>query len=71
MTELPDGLVIRGVKALSGGTVDSQNDHRIAMSAAVCACASEGTVEVLGAQCVEKSYPRFWDDLSRLKGEKV
>ena len=69
--ELPDGLVIRGVKALSGGAADSQNDHRIAMSAAVCACASEGPVEVLGAQCVEKSYPRFWDDLSRLKGEKV
>ena len=69
--ELPDGLVIRGVKALSGGAADSQNDHRIAMSAAVCACASAGPVEVLGAQCVEKSYPRFWDDLSRLKGEKV
>ena len=69
--ELPDGLVIQGVKALSGGAVDSQNDHRIAMSAAVCACASAGPVEVLGAQCVEKSYPRFWDDLSRLKGEKV
>ena len=32
--ELPDGLVIRGVKALSGGAADSQNDHRIAMSAA-------------------------------------
>lgn len=69
--ETEDGLIVRGVQSLTGGTVDAQNDHRIAMSAAVCACAASGPVEVLGAQCVEKSYPRFWDDLSRLKGETV
>lgn len=71
VTEQPDGLTIQGVPALSGGRVDAENDHRIAMSAAVCACAAQAPVEVLGAQCVEKSYPRFWDDLSHLKGETV
>lgn len=69
--ELPDGLVIQGVDALHAGTIDSENDHRIAMSAAVAACACDGPVEVLGAQCVQKSYPRFWEDLSCLKGEPV
>ena len=38
ITEMPDGLVIRGKKALTGGTVDAMGDHRIAMSAAVAAC---------------------------------
>lgn len=71
VTELSDGLILRGVSALRGGAVDAENDHRIAMAAAVCACAAEAPVEVLGAQCVEKSYPRFWDDLSRLKGESA
>ena len=69
--ELPDGLIIQGVSALHGGAIDSENDHRIAMSAAVAACASDGPVEVRGAQCVQKSYPRFWEDLSSLKGEPV
>lgn len=63
--ELPDGLVIRG-GALHGGTVRAENDHRIAMAAAVAACAAEGDVTVLGAECVEKSYPSFWTDLAQL-----
>lgn len=66
--ELPDGLVIRGLPQLTGGTVDTCNDHRIAMSAAVAACACAGPVTVLQAQCVEKSYPRFWDDFAALQG---
>lgn len=65
--ELPDGLVIRGRPQLSGGTVDSYNDHRIAMAAAVAACSCTAPVTVLQAQCVEKSYPRFWDDYEALE----
>ena len=69
--ELPDGLVIRGGKPLRGGTVDSHGDHRIAMAAAVAACAAEGPVQVLGSECVGKSYPDFWQHLSALKGEST
>ena len=65
--ETPDGLRIRGGR-LHGGTVDSCNDHRIAMSAAVAACACEGTVTVLGAEAAEKSYPGFYRDLQALGG---
>jgi 3-phosphoshikimate 1-carboxyvinyltransferase len=60
--ELPDGLIIHGRGALRGGTVDSCNDHRIAMSAAVAACLCSQPVTVRDAQCVQKSYPAFWED---------
>ncbi len=68
VTELPDGLVIRGKRTLFGGIADSCNDHRIAMSAAVAGCICENSVTVLGSDCVSKSYPRFWEDYSKLKG---
>ncbi len=68
VTELPDGLVIRGKHALSGGTADACGDHRIAMSAAVAGCICQNSVTVLGSECVSKSYPRFWEDYSKLKG---
>ena len=64
------GLVIRGRARLEGGTVDSWNDHRIAMAAAVAACACRGPVTVTDSQCVAKSYPRFWEDFQQLKGEQ-
>lgn len=54
--------------ALSGGTVDACNDHRIAMSAAIAATTAKGMVTILGAQCAEKSYPTFWDEYARLGG---
>ena len=66
--ELPDGLVVTGVSALSGGEVDSANDHRIAMSAAVAALACRKPVILHGAEAVNKSYPAFWDDYRRLGG---
>lgn len=54
---------------LTGGTVDSFRDHRIAMSAAIAATACKESVTVLDAQCVAKSYPNFWDDYALLGGK--
>ena len=71
ITELDDGLVIHGVEALTGGTVDACGDHRIAMAAAVAACACTGPVHIIGAECVQKSYPRFWEDYEQLTGGEV
>ena len=65
--ELPDGLVIHGTR-LAGGTVDGQRDHRVVMSAAVAATACRGPVTILGAEAVNKSYPRFWRDFEALGG---
>ena len=68
--ETADGLRIRGGKPLAGGIADAAGDHRIAMSAAAAASAAEGAVTVLGAECVKKSYPGFWEDLEALEVTK-
>lgn len=63
---LPDGLKLHGGK-LTGGTVDSQNDHRIAMLAAIASSVCSEPVTLLGAEAVEKSYPRFWADFETMQ----
>lgn len=60
-------LVINGTK-LHGGIVDAQNDHRIAMSAAIAATVTDGEVIIIGAECVAKSYPDFWNVYKQLGG---
>lgn len=61
-----DIMVIHGSQ-LSGGTVDSCSDHRIAMAAAIAALTATGPVTITNAQAVTKSYPRFWEDLETLR----
>ena len=63
--ETEDGLVIRGRKTLQGGTTESFNDHRIAMSAAVAAGICRGDVTILGTECTDKSFPGFWEIIGR------
>ena len=53
---------------LTGGIVDSFGDHRIAMSAAIAATICADSVTILGAECVTKSYPKFWTDYANLGG---
>jgi len=65
--ETEDGLLIKGKTRLSGGSVKSFNDHRIAMSAAVAAAICTGDVIIEGAECTEKSYPGFWDEIRKLE----
>ena len=65
-----DSLTIHGRERLpGGGTVDCCNDHRIAMMAAVSAAFAQAPVKLLGAECVRKSYPEFWDHFIQLGGE--
>lgn len=66
VTATPDGMVIRGGKALRGATIDSCLDHRIAMTFAVAGLCAAGETEILGAECVNISYPEFYRDLGRL-----
>ena len=65
-----DDLIIKGVDALTGGEVDSHNDHRIAMMAAIAASRATGEVVIHGAEAVNKSYPDFFDHY-RLLGGKI
>lgn len=67
--EFADGISIVGVGQLKGNvTVDCHNDHRIAMMAAMAATCAEGPVTLVGAECVAKSYPNFWEDYEMLGG---
>ena len=67
--EEPDRLIIVGKPSLPGGTVDSANDHRIAMMAAIAAPGCTGPVTIRGAECVQKSYPDFWEVYRSLGGD--
>ena len=69
VTEEPDRLIIIGKPSLPGGTVDCAGDHRIAMMAAIAATGCTGPVTLLGAECVKKSYPDFWEVYASLGGE--
>ena len=67
--EGPDFLNITGVDGLTGGvSIDCCSDHRIAMMAAIAATRCREPVTLLGADCVNKSYPEFWDHYRRLGG---
>lgn len=63
-----DTLKIFGT-GLTGGTVNSHNDHRIAMAAAIAATVCSEMVTILGTEAVNKSYPTFWDDYRKLGGK--
>ena len=54
---------------LHGGRVQAHNDHRIAMALAVAALGAEDHVIIEEAECVAKSYPRFFHDLVQLGGK--
>lgn len=62
----PNTMRIRG-GAMHGCRVDSHGDHRMAMSLAVAALRSDGTMTIDGAECVAKSYPTFFDELEKLR----
>ena len=56
---LPDGLWLRGVPQLSGATLDSLGDHRIAMAFAVAGLRSAAPLEILDVANVATSFPGF------------
>jgi len=56
---LPDGLWIRGAEALTGGTIDSCGDHRIAMAFAVAALRARAPIEIQDVANVATSFPGF------------
>ena len=68
LTEYPDGLDIEGGARLKGADVDSETDHRVAMSLAVAAQLASGSTTLARPEAAAVSYPGFFDDLSRLLG---
>lgn len=60
-----DRLIVHGGK-ISSGKIKANNDHRIAMMAAILALNSDGSIEIDDASCVAKSYPNFFEDLQKI-----
>ncbi len=67
ITELKDGMIINGSQQLEGNICDSWGDHRIAMSLAIAATLSSGETTINNSECVNISYPEFFDTLSVLR----
>ena len=64
-----DGMIIRGGKPLHGAVVDSHLDHRAAMSLAIAGGLCEGPLSIRGAECVNISYPGFYQDLKMMNSK--
>jgi 3-phosphoshikimate 1-carboxyvinyltransferase len=69
IVDMKEGMIITGTgQKLKGGTVDSYNDHRIAMAAAIAALNTREGVRLKNHQCVKKSYPHFFRDFTLTGG---
>lgn len=66
VAECDDGMDITGSDLLSGGTVDSSGDHRIAMSMSVAALVASGAITVNDIACVATSFPTFFPLLEKV-----
>ena len=66
ITEQPDGMIIHGGAPVHGAVVDSCKDHRVAMSLAVAGGICDGVLTIHDGDCVNISYPEFYQDLYSL-----
>ena len=64
--ETSNDLVVSGPVSLHGGTIDSHGDHRIVMALSIAALNASGPVVIKNAECVNKSYPTYFDDIRAL-----
>lgn len=61
-----DGMIIHGGSSLKGAVIATHGDHRIAMSFAIAALLADGTTTIQDSDCVNISYPSFYEDLKKL-----
>ena len=66
ITPTEDGMIIEGTGHLSGASIQSFLDHRIAMSFSIAGLAADGETEIVDSQCVDVSYPEFFDTLDSI-----
>ena len=67
VVETEDGREIEGTNKLFGNvTISTHDDHRIAMTFAVLGLISDGEIKLDNKNCVEISYPEFFDDLRKV-----
>jgi 3-phosphoshikimate 1-carboxyvinyltransferase len=62
--EMPEGIVIQGGK-MRPAKIETYNDHRMAMSFAIAGLVVRG-IEIGDKKCVDKSFPKFWEELEKI-----
>ncbi len=67
--EFEDGFAIRGPQRLTGGRIETEGDHRIAMAFSIAALIADGTTEIVDADCAGVSFPEFYELLKSLTRE--
>ncbi len=71
VVENPDGLEITGGRPLQGARLDSLGDHRIAMAFAIAGMFAEGETVITGTECVNTSYPGFYELLQKVSASRA
>ena len=71
ITEMPDGMIIKGGTPLKGGACESRGDHRIAMSCAVGGLISSSETAIQDVDCVETSFPGFSGLMNEISGSRA
>jgi 3-phosphoshikimate 1-carboxyvinyltransferase len=64
-----ESLTVKGSRVLHGALIDPHNDHRIAMACAIAALGAIGETKIQNSECVQKSYPKFFEDLKKIGAE--
>jgi len=64
--ELKDGFIIRGKNKPRAACVETQGDHRLAMISSILAINARGKTRIKQAQCVNVSFPGFFELLERI-----
>ncbi|MBQ3942960.1 MAG: 3-phosphoshikimate 1-carboxyvinyltransferase [Elusimicrobia bacterium] len=64
--ETDDGFIVNGPTKLKGATVESFDDHRIAMMLSVAGLIAEGETEIVNSDCVKISFANFYEVLKKI-----
>lgn len=67
ITPMDDGMIIEGTGHLQGAEIESYLDHRIAMAFAIAGLAADGETKIHNSQCVDVSYPVFFETLHKIR----
>jgi 3-phosphoshikimate 1-carboxyvinyltransferase len=66
--ELSDDSITIHPRSLHGATIETYNDHRMAMSFAVAGLRVPGVI-INNPNCVTKSFPNFWEEFQKLESK--
>ncbi len=67
VTPTDDGMIIEGGRPLHGADIRTEKDHRIAMSFAIAGLTADGETRIRDSECVDISYPTFFETLAQLE----